>query len=180
MTDTPNEATELDLLKERAEVMNISYHPSIGLDKLREKVNSAITSETVNTSTESVEEKGTLNKPKTRTELLAQAKKLVRVNVTCMNPNMKEHEGGLYSVGNGIVGMFKVFVPFNVDWHVPQIVLTHMQNRKCQIFSTNKSSKGSSVPKLIKELSIDILDPLTPEELKALGQRQIAQNSLDQ
>ena len=32
------ELNELDLLKQQADTLGISYHPSIGVDKLREKV----------------------------------------------------------------------------------------------------------------------------------------------
>ena len=35
---------ELSALKARADLLGISYHPSIGLEKLREKVNKAMTS----------------------------------------------------------------------------------------------------------------------------------------
>lgn len=32
-----SELNELDVLKERADQLGISYHPNIGVDKLREK-----------------------------------------------------------------------------------------------------------------------------------------------
>ena len=40
LEDAPKD--ELTLLKERATLMGIQYHPSIGVDKLREKVTSAL------------------------------------------------------------------------------------------------------------------------------------------
>ena len=42
MTEDLNTPDELTVLKERATMMNISFHPSIGLEKLREKVNAAM------------------------------------------------------------------------------------------------------------------------------------------
>ena len=38
VVETFEESDELTLLKERADLMGIKYHPSIGVDKLREKV----------------------------------------------------------------------------------------------------------------------------------------------
>ena len=42
VVETFEESDELTLLKERADLMGIKYHPSIGVDKLREKVNSVL------------------------------------------------------------------------------------------------------------------------------------------
>ena len=39
MTDQIVEPTELEALKKRADQMGLTYHPSIGVDALREKVN---------------------------------------------------------------------------------------------------------------------------------------------
>ena len=50
MSDNQNEDVlemldELTSLKQRADLLGLSYHPSIGLEKLREKVNAALSSQ---------------------------------------------------------------------------------------------------------------------------------------
>ena len=40
------EQDELSVLKARADLLGISYHPSIGVEKLRDKLNSVIEGET--------------------------------------------------------------------------------------------------------------------------------------
>lgn len=175
-TNVENVPSELEELKARADQMGVSYHPSIGLDKLREKVNAALTS--------SDEE----DEPKTQTtgtssgdslaELKRKASEQVRIRVACMNPNKREHTGEMFCCGNAKIGTFKKFVPFDTDWHVPRIIFNMIQNRKCQIFVTEKAKNGRKirVGKLIKEYSVDELPPLTEQQLKELAQRQAMAN----
>lgn len=187
--ETTEEVTmqdELAALKERADLMKISYHPSIGLEKLREKVNKAIES-----SGDADEEQEAPAEPKkagkeTPTErtkrLQEQALKLVRIRLTCMNPAKKDWNGEIFSVGNNAVGTVKKFVPFNADegWHVPHIMYEMIRDRQCQVFTTVKTKHGVSVRqgKLIKEFAVEVLPDLTEQELKELARRQaIAKNT---
>ena len=70
----------------------------------------------------------------------------------------------------------KRYVPYNAEdgWHVEQILLNQLRERQCQIFVTEKDSRGNKIRKgkLIREFAIEVLDPLTEEELHDLAQRQ--------
>lgn len=173
--DLQNTTDELSALKARADLLGISYHPSIGLEKLRDKVNAALASG--EQSEGSVKDEAA-----ERIELQNKAAELVRIRVTCMNPAKKEWEGEIFTTGNSVVGTFKKYVPFNADegWHVPRIILEMIQQRQCQIFTTAKSKNGVAVRqgKLIKEFAVEILPPLTEEELKDLAQRQAMAGSV--
>ena len=170
---------ELVTLKARADLMGVQYHPSIGVDKLREKLNSALTgkpqepekSEMIAVTSPAAETEAQMLQ-RMRDEQLA----LVRIRITCMNPNKTEWQGELFTVGNSLIGTVTKFVPFNADdgWHVPKILLEFMQERQCQVFVTAKTKNGVSIRqgKLIKEFAIEILPPLTKEELQDLAQRQ--------
>lgn len=115
-----------------------------------------------------------------RKRLRNEAAKLVRVRVTCMNPLKKDWEGEIFCVGNGQIGSFKKFVPFNLDegYHIPHIIYTEMKARMYQAFVTEKHSSGRKVKvgKLIREFGIEVLEPLTEVELKELAQRQAMAN----
>lgn len=178
------EISVLGALKKKADILGLKYHHRIGEEKLAKLIQEH---EHQNTVTDTPEVPVAPVEPRrgykangrrmTRNEFLRkEAAKLVRVRVACMNPNKKEWEGEIYTVSNSIVGTFKKYVPFNVDegWHVPQIILNHMQERQCQIFYTVKGPRGNKIRKgrLIKELNIEILPPLTPAELKELGRKQ--------
>jgi len=153
---------ELEELKTRADQMGLKYHPSIGLDKLREKVNahlSATSDEPEETNTPvTVSEQTAITgtntteplkeaeppqqelQPKVETDqerrirLKKEANTLVRVRVTCMNPAKREWDGEIFTVANSVVGTIKKMVPFDTIWHVPQFILNHIESSQYQTF----------------------------------------------
>ena len=187
---------ELASLKGRADLMGVSYHPSIGLEKLREKINAAIeqTSDVLSAD-KAVEQAQTLSDVVGSTPVAAEtqlqyharkkkeANELVRIRVTCMNPAKAEYEGEIFTAGNSLVGSITKYVPFNNDegWHVPRIVYNMMRDRQCQIFVNVKDSRGQTTRqgKLIKEFGIEVLPELTPEELAELARRQAMAKAID-
>ena len=176
---------ELASLKARADMMGVTYHPSIGLEKLREKVNAAIEGkkEPESEPETPVATPAAESEAQRATRLKREASKLVRVRVTCMNPAKKEWEGEIFSIGNAVVGSFTKYVPFNTEegWHVPQMMLQMIQDRQCQVFYTTTDNRGNKIRKgkLIKEFSVEILPSLTEEELHELAQRQAMTGSID-
>ena len=179
MSQIESTADELTTLKARADLIGVSYHPSIGVDKLREKVNAALAGKilpleasTPPTLAQVAQESEGERLFRLRNEQLA----LVRIRLACMNPNKAEWDGEIFTVGNSLVGTITKYVPFNADegWHVPQILLDTLMDRQCQIFVTGKTKNGVSTRqgKLIKEFSIQLLPPLTQDELHDLAQRQ--------
>lgn len=178
---------ELTTLKERATLMGLKFHPSISLDKLREKVNAA-TDESDEPDVEVVSAKAvapvieeTMNQMRNR--LKKEALALVRIRLTCMNPAKAEWEGEIFTIGNALIGSVKKFVPFNADdgWHVPTVILQQLQERQCQVFVGAKDARGNNVRrgKLIKEFAIEILPPLTKTELDELALRQAMSKAID-
>ena len=177
---------ELDALKARANLLGVKFHPSISLEKLREKVNAAVTSDGASTSEEEAKDPA---EPKQETigekrkRLKTEALKLVRIRLTCLNPAKKEWEGEIITVGNSLIGSVKKFVPFNADdgWHVPHVIYQQLKERQCQIFHTATDARGNKVRKgkLIKEFAIEVLPPLTKEELDELARRQAMAKAID-
>ena len=177
---------ELDALKARANLLGVKFHPSISLEKLREKVNAAVTSDGAATSEEEAKDPA---EPKQETigekrkRLKTEALKLVRIRLTCLNPAKKEWEGEIITVGNSLIGSVKKFVPFNADdgWHVPHVIYQQLKERQCQVFYTATDARGNKVRKgkLIKEFAIEVLPPLTKEELDELARRQAMAKAID-
>lgn len=197
--DTDNDLIvpdELTSLKARADLLGIQYHPSIGLEKLREKVNAAVTSDgpvdTTDTETApvavAVATKGSTavvaeTDGQFRARKKREASELIRIRITCMNPNKAEWEGEIMTASNSVAGSFKKYIPFNADegWHVPRIIYNQLKERECQIFVSSQDSRGNTVRKgkMIKEFAIEIMDALTHEELTDLAQRQAATKAID-
>lgn len=195
MSDIDNDEVliqdEMTTLKARADMLGIKYHPSIGLDKLREKVNAAITGGPAPTPDADPEpeiptvEAAPVKETETQRliRMRREANELIRIRVTCMNPAKSEWEGEIFTVGNRAVGTIKKFVPFNVEegWHVPKMIYDVMKDRQCQVFYTAKDERGNKTRKgkLIKEFAIEVLPQLTQEELHDLAQRQAMAKSID-
>ena len=187
--DTPELPDQLTTLKARADLLNIPYHPSIGVEKLREKIAAAMADPTEEPKAPVVAPEATSmvaeeeSEGAKRARLRREANELIRIRVTCMNPNKKEWEGEIFTAGNTAVGSFTKFVPFNVEdgWHVPRIIYNQIVQRQCQIFHTTRDGRGNSVRtgKLIKEFAVEVLPNLTTEELQELAARQAATKAID-
>lgn len=191
LDDDLPQVDELATLKARADQMGISYHPNIGVEKLREKIKKALESDGPVQDEEVQQEEKEVSAPpvfnespaQKRKRLKKEAEKLVRIRVTCMNPAKREWEGEIFTAGNSVVGSLKKYVPFNCDegWHVPYIIYQQIKNRKCQIFTTRRTKDGHTVRegKLINEFAVEVLPPLTKEELKELARRQAMAKAVD-
>lgn len=177
---------ELEMLKVRADRLGLKYHPSIGAEKLREKIAAALNNEPPQDDEQppaGVTQVPVETEQQKRLRMKQEAEKLVRIRVTCMNPAKKEWEGEIFCVGNSAVGSFKKFVPYNADegWHVPNIIYQMLKDKECQVFTTTRDQRGNNVRrgKLIKEFAIEVLPPLSEEELHDLAQRQAMAKSID-
>ena len=184
---------ELTTLKARADLMGVTYHPSIGVDKLREKVTAALAGKpaepaaapTVVVAAAPTQGAEAETPGQRKQRLKREANELIRIRLTCMNPAKKDWPGEIITVGNSLVGSLKKFIPFTGaedGWHVPRIMLKALQDRQCQVFSTSRSKNGVTVRqgKMIREFAIEVLPNLTPEELHDLAQRQAMAGSIEQ
>lgn len=184
---------ELASLKARADMLGLTYHPSIGVEKLREKVAAAIAgtppvTDTPDAFVASLAKELAPAQPRAETEvekrlrMKQEATKLIRIRLTCMNPNKKEWDGEIFTAGNSVIGSVKKFVPFNADdgWHVPYIILQMIQDRMCQIFVSATDSRGNTVRKgkMIREFAVEILPQLTEPEIAELAARQAATKAI--
>tara|TARA_R110000851_G_scaffold249018_1_gene401546 strand:- start:207 stop:767 length:561 start_codon:yes stop_codon:yes gene_type:complete len=167
--------SELDTLRGRADQLGIDYRHNTGVEKLRKLVNAKLTP-----VAEEVKVPATQTEQQKVAQIRKEAAALVRIRVTCMNPNKKNWEGEIFSVGSAKLGTFKKFVPFDAPdgWHVPQIIFNMIKERKCSIFYnfTSPSGAKSRKSKLVPEFSIDILPALTEKELNNLARQQALTN----
>lgn len=188
--DQSQDLTQVDIenLKVRADRLGVKYHPSIGVEKLREKIAEALAGEqpkdqpvvAAAAPVEAVAAEESLAEKRKR--LRNDALRLIRVRITCMNPAKKDWEGEIITTGNGLVPTIRHYVPFNADdgWHIPHMLYLQLRDRQCQIFYTDKSKPGTGTRrgKLIKEFAIEVLPALTEEELHELAQRQAMSHSV--
>jgi len=206
MTDTTEDngaalaQDELATLKARADMLGVTYHPKIGLETLREKINAAVTAEGIPkevaapVASASVAAAPSLAAPVAAVETENQMKRrlkndatrLVRIRLSCMNPAKKEWQGEVFTVGNSVVGSITKFVPFEAEdgYHVPHILYETLVARQCQVFVNVKQEVAGRIVtvrkgKLIREFAIEVLPQLTEGELKDLAARQAATHAID-
>lgn len=116
----------------------------------------------------------------------ARALRLSRVIVTNLDPSDAQLEGNIYTAMNQYTGKVSKYIPFGDDsgvgYHIPEILLNIIRAQK---FALRKEIKGGQfgVKKykttMVPKFSIQILDNLKPEELKAMAVRQSANNSIE-
>lgn len=184
---------ELTELKKRADLLGIEYHPKISVDKLRARIKAQL-EDTAYVDVPDDDEviaatsaKRVLKfKPETQAEiadrLRKEAQRLVRVRITCMNPNKKDWDGDVFTVSNSVVGTLRKYVPFNAEdgWHIPTMMLDFLRDKQfVQHYVEKKNGQEINRHKLVKEFAIEVLDPLTQEELKELAQRQAMARNVD-
>lgn len=168
---------ELETLKARADMLGITYHPSISVDKLRERVNSVLQGQ----ADQAVRPKSE-SEADYMTRKQNEAKALVRCRIHCNDPAKKEWPGEIITVSNAFVSI-KKYIPYNQDepYHVPRIILNTLREKRVQVFTTKKGKMGIPIreSKSIAAYSIEELPPLTEEELASLAQAQQARRATD-
>lgn len=192
------EMTELDLLKQRANLMGLKFHPNIGLKKLQTAINSALADEDVDpklevepdTKLKESAAKDKVDHTKVHTPVSLEnprvikrreAMELIRIRVSCMNPNKSEHDGEVFTTGNRLVGTIKKYVPFNNEagWHVPRIIYNMMNERRCTVMKTvTENGRKRRVGSSVKEFAIEVLPALTKEQMAKLAQNQAARQAI--
>jgi len=182
-------ADEITLLKERATLMGIKFHPSVGVATLAAKIEAALMNvpesviDTVPVPVATPEVSPEMELAAIRQSIRNEALRLVRVNITCMNPDKKDWPGEFKSVGNRSIGMIKKYIPFSTSegYHIPHIIYELLQNSMCQTFTYTTLANGQKMQKskMIKEYAIEVLPFLTEEELADLAHRQAISNSIN-
>lgn len=215
MSDTPNPLadqddlempSELDMLKQRATMMNIVFSNNIGLETLKKKIDEKM-NESTETETEAAApaplvdpavKAAEVAEPvvavadapvkvlSLRQHLMQEATKLIRIRISCMDPKKQDLPGEFFTVSNEYIGTVRKYVPFGEStdggFHVPACILEMLQTREFLSIrtTTHPVTKAiSTKTRYIKEFAIEILPPLTVAELKQLAADQSASGRLE-
>lgn len=187
--NTPVAPTEADQaiasLKKQADRLGISYKSNTSIATLQkaiaEKLDAPIGGED-SSEAQVTAPVGSGAKSKSVSAYQDEALKLVRVIITPMEATKAANlENEMFCAGNSVVGTVKRVVTFGEPWHVEQILLNTIKEKKYQMFVTKKNAQGVTLTsaKLVPAYSIAYLDPLTEEEIDALADRQIRTRSLE-
>lgn len=177
---------ELTALKKRAEMLGIKFSNNIGINTLRERIEKALSDEPQESEVVQDEPAQEALTPRQKLSRLRRKIRerdmaLVRVRISCMNPDKSELQGEIITVSNSILGTVRKYVPFGEatenGYHIPRIIYNVLKERKFLHIKSiqDKQKKTYRVEKKwIKEFAIEELPPLTPKELKELADDQRA------
>ena len=197
--------SELDLLKRRADMMKIGYSNNIGVDALKAKIAAAMEGQKPTSDNSPQAEArqaeqaqngngdvnaltGTSTKPtkklSLRQHLINEKMKLVRVRITNLDPKKKDLPGEIITVANEYLGTVRKFVPFGEvtdnGYHIPQCLYDVLKERTFVNIKVRKGSKGEEIVEHqnAREFSLEVLPPLSADELAKLAASQSAAGGL--
>lgn len=179
---------ELAILKERADVLGVPYKSNIGLDTLRERVRMTVEKDpTPDAAADAAVVPGS---PKVeslqdvRERIQAECLALIRVRIANMNPAKADLDGELITVASKFLGTITKLIPFgkasDAGYHLPKVVYDDLVGRQFQQVFLRKNNRGLEEvqTRLVPEYSIQILPPLTTQELAELALQQQAAERL--
>lgn len=121
-----------------------------------------------------------------REAIRAQALRLVRVRLRNLDPNDSSVTGAIISVQNKYTGKVSKLIPFGDEtengYHIPWMLYEHLKNWKFPLRKEVKSGRfGVKAYKTVmtNKFSVEILPPLTMQEIRELGVLQRASQSID-
>lgn len=186
MNETNNQETptvdEKTLLKQQCKTMGIPVQGNPSVETLKALIADRKADMDVKSSGVKEPNETKLQRHK---RIREEATKLVRCRITNMNPSKKSQQGEIFSVGNKVIGTHKKYIPYNPSthedgYHIPNTIYQALKTRKYQFFKPVKHPNGETTQEsvLVNEFAIEVLPPLTEEELKDLSKAQAAKGGL--
>lgn len=187
--EAPVQMSELDLLKQQARMMGIEFSNNIGVETLRKKIEERTAEDAASSSVKEPEPEtpaAPVVKKSLRDEIYEREMKLVRVRITNMDPMKAKRPGDYFTIANKYLGTVRKFIPYGEQtdngFHIPHCLYQMLKDRKfaqVQIRKNPDTGHESVVTRMVREFAIEVLYPLTPEEIKRLAQAQLASGSLE-
>lgn len=168
--------TELELLKQRADLMGIKYKANIGIDALKKKI------EDFGTSTEAAPLSEADTEQALRQKIQSEQMALIRCRIYNLNPSKTDIPGEFITVANRYLGTVRKYIPFGEatqeGYHIPKVLFDDLRGRQFQQITTKKI-RGQVVQKtrMVPEYNLEVLPPLRKDELEELALRQAANQS---
>lgn len=194
-TNMLSEEEQLKLLKQRADMIGVKYSNNIGLETLKERIQEKLDGKENKPEEQAptpppMQDPAEAGKPAPKTlreKLVQENMKLVRIRITCLDPKKKEWPGEIITVANEYLGTVRKYVPFGEvtdnGYHVPHCIYKYLKARKFLNIRTYKDRKNNNQIRVeqnwAQEFAIEILPPLTKEELDKLATAQSAAGGLD-
>jgi hypothetical protein len=184
-------AERLKMLKARADLMGVTYSNNISYETLKERIDAKLNGDeasTIQASNEALESGvktlalgEDLSQLSPTEKLRREQMALVRCRITNLDPKKKDLPGEIFTVANRVLGTVRKFVPYGEltenGYHIPRILFNELASRRFNHITSSRDPRTKTPvisSKWVKEFSLEVLEPLTQEELNRLATAQIA------
>lgn len=180
--------SELDMLKSRAKLIGLTFSNNISVETLRAKIRAKIEGkddveeqpqDTVNALT--MQPAVAVATPTLRQYMINEQLKLVRLRITNLDPKKKDIPGEVITVANEYLGTIRKYIPFGEvtdnGYHVPYCIYTELESRRflnIRVVKDQRTGTNRVETTNAREFALEILPPLTKEELGRLATAQAA------
>ena len=169
----------LALIKQKADTVGVVYTAEDTVDSIRAKINAKLNDEPKEEPKVEGGSPVSKTKQELRQEAILDATRLIRVRITNMDPRKADLPGEFFTVSNGVVGTIQRFIPYAEQedgWHVENMLLEMLKEKQFYQLRPRKGPNGTVLPdgRWVKEFAIEVLEPLTQEELRILANKQAA------
>lgn len=178
--ETVSPDAELNSLKQRADLMGLTYSSRIGVDALRKKIDDKLEGKPDSNEDDSDKAAAAPKSETTqqkRTRIQKDAMALIRCQIYNQNPSKRDLQGEIVTVASKFLGTVRKFIPFGEatenGYHIPKVLFDELKSRKYQDIRTVK--KGGQIDvktRIVPEYTLNVLPPLTAAELKELAEVQ--------
>lgn len=117
-----------------------------------------------------------------RRKMQKEAMALVRLRITNLDPKKSSIPGEIITVANRYIGTVRKFVPFGEQteqgYHVPHVIYEELKARKflsIKVLKNKATGREYTKTEYVREFALEVLDPLTAEELQELKDRQLSE-----
>lgn len=177
----PDAEVAIASLKKQADRLGITYKSNTSVATLQKAIAEKL-ADPSDDEGEVADDSTVKPKGKTTEDYFNEAMKLVRVIITPLESTKASNmESEMFCAGNSTVGTVKRTIPFGEEWHVEQILLNSIKEKKYQMFTSKKNAQGVPITtaRLVPAYSISYLEPLTQEEIDKLADRQLRTRALE-
>ena len=183
-----SEKEERTVLMNRARMMGLTISNNIGIEKLRERIEEAMSGKPPVAEVAPAllvdPKQPTGKKQNYREQMRREQLKLIRCHIVNLDPKKKDLHGEIFTTGNRVLGTVRKFVPYGEvtenGYHIPYIIYKMLKNKKFLNIRTRRGPKGEPLVETnwAQEFSITVLPQLTKAELHDLAVAQAAAGSV--
>ena len=179
---TPSVQEQFETAKQLAKLFKIKHSPNISLSTLQEKITEHLkTTQGLGSVKDKIQELD--NEDLSRLTNFQKLNRLVRVIVYNLDSSESYKKGDIFTFNNDW-GTVTKFVPYGDQcgegYHIPKVFLPMLQNKKMALYGhVKKGNLDTSERRQAPKYNVVICEPLTPQQLHELAQRQIATRAID-